>query len=66
MLKRTLMFLVALTLIEGYWKAVERAIDGYVTTRPVDLVIGVTWAALFAKVVITDGCAKRSKTGEVL
>lgn len=29
MLKRTLMFLVALTLIEGYWKVVERAIDGY-------------------------------------
>ena len=46
MLKRTLMFLVALTLIEGYWQVVERAIDGYVTTRPVDLVIGVTWAAI--------------------
>ena len=43
--KTAIMFLVALTLIEGYWKAVERAIDGYVTTRPVDLVIGITWAA---------------------
>jgi len=39
MLKQTLMFLVALTL------AVEKAIDGCVTTRPVDIVIGVTWAA---------------------
>lgn len=45
MLKQTLMFLVALTLIEIYWQAVEKAIDGYVTTRPVDLVIRVTWAA---------------------
>ena len=43
--RTAIMFLVALILIEGYWKAVERAIDGYVTTRPVDLVIGVTWAA---------------------
>lgn len=43
--RTAIMFLVALTLIEGYWKAVERAIDGHVTTRPVDLVIGVTWAA---------------------
>ena len=43
--RTVIMFLVALILIEGYWKAVERAIDGYVTTRPVDLVIGVTWAA---------------------
>lgn len=43
--RTAIMFLVALALIEGYWKAVERAIDGHVTIRPVDLVIGVTWAA---------------------
>ena len=45
MLKQTLMFLVALTLVEIYWQAVEKAIDGYVTAGPVDIVIGVTWAA---------------------